>query len=270
MSTQAALPPHVPADTSTGFDADADVAALSATPKEAYQNPEPPPPPAGEPPPATGADAPAGDGPAPDAPQGDGPAGGDAKASAREFIEVYDILQSYGFSFYSQGMDPKQFSLPTYAKDRAVHHLAKGLEKMGTPELPWWVGLLIALTPPAGINFMVAKAHRAEQDKAQAEAARKNAKRQQQGEALHPDTIIHPNGQEVKVKSPPPPPSARAAYPKANAAPCIVCGTPTKGPGKKYCGKSCSGKGRAAAERAAKAARQAPTTTATTEPAPAQ
>lgn len=266
MST-ALLPPHTEA-TATGFDPDADVAALKATPKEPTQ-PEPDPAPTADPPPAgQGGAGPTPEGGATPEGGGDGPTGNDAKASAKEFIEVYDILQSYGFSMYSQGMDPQKFQLPPYAKDRAAHHLAKGLEQMGTPELPWWVGLLIALAPPAGINFMTAKAHREAAERKAEEAATRNAQRQQRGEVLHPDSVIHPNGQEEPIRrasrtNTPPPPSVRTIYKdRAPMPPCQVCGAPCKSRNKKYCSKSCSGKARAKD-------RQQPSTTTTPQP-PAQ
>lgn len=251
MSTPA-LPPHVPSTEATGFDADADVNALKATPKEDYgtaDDPEPEPAPKAEP---------TADGPTPEGDAGgeggagDGPTSRNATASAREFLEVYDTLQSYGFSFYSQGMPAEKFQLPQFAKDRAVHHLAKGLEKMGTPELPWWVGLLIALAPPAGINFMAAREHRrATEAQAQQEARRQRSNMH----VVHPTTIIHPDGTESKAP-PPPPPAPRQAYQRKQGQPCIVCGTTCR-PGKKYCSKSCSGKG-AAMQRQAQAT---PTTT---------
>lgn len=241
-----ALPPHTEPE-ATGFDADADVTALKATPKEEYQadpepEPEPEPQPATNPPPA---DGPA---PEPEAGGGEGPAGGNNVASAREFLEVYDTLQSYAFSFYSQGLPAENFALPKFAKDRAVHHLAKGLEKMGSPELPWWVGLLIALAPPAGINFMAAKAHREQAERQAEEEARR---RRNSMHVVHPTSIIHPDGTETA--SPPP----RPTYKRRQGQPCEVCGTPCR-PGKKYCSKSCSGKGLAAKRRAAEATEQAP------------
>lgn len=239
MSTPAALPPHTPAEP-TGFDVDADVASLTATPKEQYESPQPEPEPEPTPDPkaaegAAGGEQ-AGGG-------GEGPAGADAKASAREFLEVYDTLQSYGFSFYSQGMPAEKFQLPQFAKDRAIHHLAKGLEKMGSPELPWWVGLLIALAPPAGINFMAAKAYREQAEQQEAEAQRRANMR-----VVHPTSIIHPDGREEHM--PPPPQTAReATRPRPTTAvpmpPCAHCGQPVKGRKKKYCSQSCSGKARA-------------------------
>lgn len=248
MSTPA-LPPHVPSTEATGFDADADVNALKATPKEEYVQPEAQdttePPPAPETPPTDGPKT-EGEGGA-----GDGAPSGNATASAREFLEVYDTLQSYGFSFYSQGMPAEKFQLPKFAKDRAVHHLAKGLEKMGTPELPWWVGLLIALAPPAGINFMAAREHR----RATEAQAQQEARRRSNMHVVHPTTIIHPDGTETKAPKPPPP-APRQAHQRKQGPPCIVCGTTCR-PGKKYCSKSCSGKG-AAMQRQAQAA---PTTT---------
>lgn len=245
-----------PADTvSTGFDPDADVAALKATPKEPTQ-PDPEPAPEPEPAPTPEPDGPT---PSPEG-GGDGPGdGNNAKASAREFIEVYDIMQSYGFAFYSDGMDPAKFSLPSYAKDRAVHHLAKGLEKMGSPELPWWVGLLIALAPPAGINFMTAKAHRQAAEVKKQEAAKRNSQRARNGDVLHPDSVIHRNGTEqplrpvAVVKEPDEPAEVHTMHIHyRDMPPCEVCGTPVKRKGKRYCSKSCSGKARAAQLRAEK------------------
>lgn len=239
MSTLA-LPSHTGAPPA-GFDVDADVDALRSTPKEEYQTTEPEPEPAKTQPPG-------GDGPATDPPPGGeggegDPPGGNAKDSAREFIEVYDTLQSYGFSFYSLGMPAEKFQLPKFAKDRAVHHLAKGLEKMGSPEVPWWVGLLIALAPPAGINFMAAKAYREEGERReQASRPHRNPNMQ----VVHPTTIIHPDGREEPAPPPrhePPPPPPR--NPAAPMPPCAHCGQPVKHRKKKYCSQSCSGKARA-------------------------
>jgi hypothetical protein len=242
MSTPA-RPPHTePA--AAGFDVDADVAALSSTPKEQYEAPDPEPEAAKTE--APGADAPGGDAP----PAGEGGAGdapgGNAKDSAREFLEVYDTLQSYGFSFYSQGMPAEKFQLPKFAKDRAVHHLAKGLEKMGSPEVPWWVGLLIALAPPAGINFMAAKAYREEGERQETARQQRESRNMH---VVHPTTIIHPDGSEQAAPPPPPPPPRQPAPQRPTTAvpmpPCAHCGEPVKHRKKKYCSQSCSGKARA-------------------------
>lgn len=251
--TTPALPPHVPpASTGQGFDADADVAALKATPKQDFSAQWEKAPDA---PPAAGPETPGGATGAPDIPGGGGPDAPpeppqNAKESAKEFIEVYDILQSYGFSFYSQGMDPKPFQLPTYAKDRAIHHLAKGLEKMGTPELPWWVGLLIALAPPAGINFMTAREYRrAQAEKMAADAAAKERKAHP-GQPMNPSSITRADGTVVKMEvvppgaaGAPPPPAAPAAQRSRAPMPlCQQCDTnPVKGRTKKYCSQHCAG-----------------------------
>ena len=244
-----ALPPHIPPPaTGQGFDADADVAALKATPKQDFSAQWEKAP---DPTPAAGPDAPGGAAGGPDIPGGGGPETPpeppqNAKESAKEFIEVYDILQSYGFSFYSQGMDPKPFQLPSYAKDRAIHHLAKGLEKMGTPELPWWVGLLIALAPPAGINFMTAREYRRAQTEKMANEAAANERKARQGQPVHPSSITRADGTVVKMQVVPPSDEAAPA-PAAprNRAPmplCQQCGTnPVKGRTKKYCSQHCAG-----------------------------
>jgi hypothetical protein len=241
MSTPAALPPHTEQKPG-GFDVDADVSALSGTPKEQYEAPEQEPEPE-----APKTEAPGGEQPGAQQPEGggegEGAPGVSAKESAREFLEVYDTLQSYGFHFYSlQGMPAEKFQLPKFAKDRAVHHLAKGLEKMGSPEVPWWIGLLIALAPPAGINFMAAKAYRDEGERQEA-AARQERDRSNM-HVVHPTTIIHPDGSER------PAPAQRPVHKAAprNTAPmphCAQCGQPVKHRKGKYCSQSCSGKARA-------------------------
>lgn len=252
MSTTA-LPPHTPS-TTTGFDADADVASLKATPKQDYSGqwdkaPEPPP---------AGPEAPGGASGGPDATGTDGSDGAapdaapNAKESAKEFIEVYDILQSYGFSFYSQGMEPQKFKLPTYAKDRAAHHLAKGLEKMGTPELPWWVGLLIALAPPAGINYMTAREYRRAQEEKAKSTADSNAAKARQGQPVEPTTITRQDGTVISMHpvphsggTTPPPMPGPGPNPPRNKTPmplCQQCGTnPVRTRSKKYCSQHCAG-----------------------------
>lgn len=228
------LPPHTPSgsEATEAFNMDTFAQALTDHPKEDTSaqweavQPEPTPGP-------TPTGAPKSDGPKADA-------SGNAEASAREFIECYDILQSWSFSLYSQGMPPEMFQLAAFPKDRAIHHLAKGLEKMGTPELPWWVGLVLALAPPGFMNYMAAKEYRAAQE--HAAAANRNAQRAQQQRPVSPDSITIPGGEEVKV--PPPPPTTQPKNPRMRAVKgtCEECGGPVYNTGRKYCGQSCSAK----------------------------
>jgi hypothetical protein len=165
-----ALPPHDPPATGGGFDVDADVATLKSSAKEDYSAQWQAPPP--EPKPVeTGPEK-----PADEPPTGEAPPGDEAEASARGFIECYDLLQAWGFHFYSQGKPAQDFTLPKFAKDEAVKHLARGLEKMGSPQLPWWVGLLIALAPPSVLNYMAAREYRRQEQAKEEAEARKNAK----------------------------------------------------------------------------------------------
>lgn len=254
MSTPA-LPPHTPLATeANGFDVDADVAALKAAPKQEFQQQEPEP--TNDPPPNP--DPKPGDGPdAPPAGEGGGPAGPDAKASAKEFIEAYDMLQCWSFSMFSKGMKPEEFALPAFAKDRAAHHLAKGLEKMGNPELPWWVGLLIALAPPAGINFMSAKAHREAMEAREQQAQHRPPPGPGAGPRPHsyrppppppppapfepvpPTSITRPDGSEVPMQ-----PTIRVVKPADTSMPlCQECGiNHVRNRRKKYCSQQCAGK----------------------------
>lgn len=238
--TTASAPPAEPAG--NAFDVDADVASLRSTSKQDYrsswQEPEPPPetkdtPPAGSPTPA------------PEAP----PEPEDrAKASAREFMEVYDTLQAQGFAIYSDGMKAEKFALDKFAKDRAIHHLAKGLEKMGSPELPWWAGLLVVLTPPSLVNYLTARESRAA---AAAKKSAENRKRSANGEPLSPDTITDRNGMHVVPKPERTGPSAAATEAAPTAAPpratgpmplCQECGiNPVKSRKRKYCSQHCAG-----------------------------
>jgi hypothetical protein len=250
-----ALPPHTEAP--KGYDAAADAAEMDAAPlqdytsewtkakSEAEPTPEPEPKP-GDEPKGEGTDEPR----------------PDAEASAREFIECYDILQAYGFHFYSRGKPHEDFALPKFAKDRATHHLAKGLTKMGSPEVPWWLGLLIALVPPGFMNWMAAKEYRqAQADKATAAA---NAERQRKGQAQGPDTITLKDGtvvpmEEVRRKqaeaSPPPPAPPTAPKPTKDHGTCEVCGGPLKHKGRHTCSQECSGKRTARMRKEAKEAK---------------
>ncbi len=225
----------------TGFDVASDVAALKSKPKQDYSSQWKQP----EEPPKTEAPPPTGD--APGATPAEPDPNDKAKAAAREFIECYDMLQAQGFAMYADGIKPKEFELEEYPKERAIYHLAKGLEKMGTPEVPWWIGLLIALAPAAFVNYMTAKESR---HAAQEAAARKNQQKHRSGAPLEPNSITDRNGQPVT-----PPQPQRTGAPPAQAAPaapkdygnCLVCNKPLTKPRKKYCGKSCSGKASAAA-----------------------
>lgn len=234
------LPPSAEAKTpeaqSVPFNLAAHAAKLKAVPKERYEQPKIEPPPKPEPEPAK--------------PNGPGGPSGEAKtdheASAKEFIELYDMGQSYGFHFYS-GKAVESFQLPAYAKDRAAHHLAKGLEKMGGMEAPWWMGLLLAIGPPTAFNFMAAKQYR--QDREQAE---EYARKQGSG-SVAPDSIIH-HGQVIRMRPDQPTPQPAHSKPKIAKAygPCQQCGQPVKHKDRKYCSQSCAAKATNAKRKAAK------------------
>lgn len=239
---QLALPPASTEsmDQPKGFDVDAEVQRLKSQPKQDYtgewtKQEAPKEPPKTETPPT-------GDGPTAE------PGAADPNASAKEFIEVYDTLQSAGFHMWS-GQPIDKFLLDKSVKDRAAHHLAKGLEKMGSPELPWWLGVVICLAPPTFFNWLAAReAVKAAREKEEREAQRTaNQQRQQAGHPFQPSTVTRPNGEVIQLhpdQAPPPAPAANAVH----AGSCVVCGKPTKvrkGVPGKYCSQSCSGKGRA-------------------------
>lgn len=224
-----ALPPASSAGPQP-YDATSDAQALDALPLQDYSSAwEKEPDPAPEPPPA-----PEG---APEGAKEDAP---DVEASAREFLELYDMAQSWGFHFYS-GRAPESFALPKFAKDRAAHHLAKGLKSMGSPEVAWWMGLLIALGPPAFFNYMGARQYRAEQQ----EREEAEARRAEQFQAHTPDHITKADGTRVDMPPVPrPEPKAKPRRTGSQARPmgqCEECGMPSK-PGRKTCGQQCSGK----------------------------
>lgn len=236
MEEQQLLPPAEAE--SKPFNLAEHAAKLKATPKERYEQPKDPEPapPKPTPEPEKGPD------PGPGGPETGG-AGTktDHEASAKEFIELYDLGQSYGFHFYS-GKEPDSFKLPTFAKDRAIHHLARGLEKMGGAEAPWWMGLMIALGPHTALNFMAAKQYRQQKAK-QAEAPPQTPKR---GPGpVEPDSIIH-HGQVIHMR-----PTGPKAPPKPLGA-CLQCGQPVKHRGRKYCSQSCAGKATTAKRKQAK------------------
>lgn len=218
------------------FDLAAHAAKLKATPKEQYAEARstPEPEPDNQPGPEPEAEPSTGTG---------GTSNGDAnhEESAREFVELYDLTQSYVFSFAS-GQKPEAYTLPNEAKKRAVHHLARGLEKMGGMEVPWWMGLTIALGPPTALNVMVAKEYRQQQEEAKAQQRAQERRGAQRGPGpVAPDSIFH-RGEVINMQG---------AAPKERKQPgtCAVCGKPTK-PGRSYCSQSCAGKGTAAKRRA--------------------
>lgn len=239
---QLLLPPSAAAGPQP-YNAAADAAELDAKPLQDYTSewtkeqaqPEPEPPPV---------EPEAGTGSAEDAK--------DVDASAREFIELYDLAQSYGFHFYSS-KPAEDFALPKFAKDRAAYHLAKGLAAMGSPTVPWWIGLLIALAPPAALNFMSAKQYKqdkAEREEHQAQQQRRQWSAERGTGAAAPDHIFRADGSMIKLHpdapapaAPPPPASApKRTKPAKYFGPCEVCGEPVKAKGRKTCSQSCSGK----------------------------
>lgn len=210
------------------YDADADAAALDSQPLQdyssAWEQPEPEPAPAPE--------------PEPEPEQAGAEAKTDNEASAREFVELYDLAQSFGFHFWS-GRAAETFQLPKYAKDRAAHHLAKGLEKMGGMEPPWWLGLLLALGPVTFVNWASAKEYKAQQAEAerqQREAkARANWQQASGGAAIEPDAITLAGKEVAFTRTAPPKPGKTYGT-------CQHCGGPVQKKGRKYCGQSCAAK----------------------------
>ena len=238
MSTpQLALPAHdTAAGTAMAYDAKADAEKLDALEPQDYGAADPEPEPEPEPAPAAGTDP--GAGADPGAPPPDPNA--KAQASAREFIESYDYAQAMGFAWYSESPEAKaeKFQLEAFPKERAIHHLARGLEKMGSPELPWWLALIFVLSVPALANYFAAREFRqAEVDRRAAEAA-KNRRRSDAGQPVQPDSATTRSGEHITFKPVPKAPSA-----KAESGSCGMCGAPTN-PGRKYCSQSCSGKSR--------------------------
>lgn len=232
-----------PATDGQGFDVDADVAELRGKQKQDYSDSWTDAEPAAEAKP--GPDAGAAD----QAPQAEAPPdpADKSKAAAREFIEAYDTLQAQGFAAYSDGMKAEKFQLEHFPKERAIHHLARGLEKMGNPELPWWAGLGIALVPAGYLNYLVAREHRLAKE---AERAAANKRRAANGEPLSPDSIRDRNGATVPPKTEQPAPAGGGA-PPAPASParakgpmplCQECGVnPVKSRKRKYCSTHCAG-----------------------------
>jgi len=246
-----ALPPHVE-EQGQAYDAAADAAAMDAAPLQDYTSEW------------TQQQAAADAGASQEPPTGEGSTkdkepeqeapGANAETNAREFLEAYDVLQSYAFHFYSGGKPAEDFTLPKFAKDRAAHHLAKGLEKMGSPELPWWLGLLIVLAPPSVINWMAAKEHRraAQEEPPAAPPTPTGEHRHTAREPITPDSITRPDGTTVQVKTE----QRTTTAPKAPLlhGTCEVCAGPLLRKNRRYCSQSCSGKGKAKQAQANKAA----------------
>lgn len=176
----------------------------------------------------------------------------DAKRVAREYIEGYDFGQSFGFSWYSDGMKQDEFKLPKLPKESAIHHLAKGLEKAGTPEMPWWAGLMLALSLPAFANWQIAREHRRGKAEALAAAQPNKALPPRPAQVIRPGdaagTAHRSSVTSGDTAQPAAPGSVTAPAPAFTAlggqqptGSCLVCGKPAK-KGRKYCSQSCSGK----------------------------
>ncbi len=236
-----------------GQSATAFIRAQRQVPKRPYADAQAPPP--TDPPPADTPPPTPNDGPAanPGAGTGTGKDDADPKAAAEEFIETYDMLQAYGFHLYSDGMPMDRFILPDKMKQRAVHHLSRGLSKMGNAEVAWPLGVALAIVPPSFFNYLAAREHRA----AKAETA------------------------EARTAPPTPPPPAKAKQPHTHRPTTVTledsegrpirtvstttggacqapgCTNPVKR-GRKYCSQACSGRASRGRTKKAKAADQQP------------
>lgn len=263
MSGPKLLPPHTDAaatapapdasSSASGTDASAFIKAQRAVPKRPYGPAEGT---STQEPPKTDPPKPEGAPEGGQEPPKDGQPSPDSKASAKEFIETYDLLQSFGFSQYSDGLPMERFALPAPVKERAIHHLARGMASMGNPELPWPVGVAMALTPPAFFNWLMAKENRAEQRRAKDQERRNNAAKARSGDPIQPTVIydMHGNvvgrdaGQRKAPEAPPPvpakpftPPTVPASSPKVYGQ-CRHCGNDLLKRGRTYCSQSCAGK----------------------------
>ncbi len=267
MNEQAALPPAPAPAPGNGFDMDAFAHELNQ-PKQ--PGGAPPPPPKVEPATPPGATGGA------ETPKSDASSSTDAPKTteeapntkdkyndaAREYMETYDLLQSQGFSALAQKEAPvEKFLLEKFAKQRAIHHLARGLRTMEVGEMPWWIGLSIALTPPAIGNYMLAMELRKQREARkvrETRTARENEERKARGEPLQPTSIINADGSVVTPAPPPaaaPAPVAAQAPPASTSTPttitakarivygtCPVDGNPLYKKRAKYCSQSCAGK----------------------------
>lgn len=201
-----------------------------------------------------------------EAPKAEGTSDGtDNKESAKEFIEAYNTLQAGGFAMLAGDINAfGKFLLPAEIKARAAHHLSKGLGKMGNPEVPWWVGLLIALSMPTVLNYFAAMEHRkAKQDE--------KAQRRDQYRAAHT---------AARAGAPPPPPAVTVldrdgnqiptmrprAPQRGPKPPCAQCGNPVRRTGRKYCSQRCAGLAVSAKRRNASDPPASPAATSTPSP----
>ncbi len=205
-------------------------------------------------------------------PTGDGPkadntsSAADNTESAKEFIEFYNTMQAGGFAMLAGDLKTyAQFLLPTEIKARAVHHLSKGLAKMDNPELPWWAGLIMALSFPAVLNYMAAmdlrKAKKAG-PKSSAEQQRPSqaANRADKPPAMEPSvTVLDREGNPIRTARP----RASKQGPKP---PCAQCGNPVQRSGRKYCSQRCAGLAVSAQRRKAGDPPASPAATSTTLP----
>lgn len=159
----------------------------------------------------------------------------DAKGAAEEFVDGFVTLQAFGLSLYS-GEAMEKFAFPQQMRDRAVHHMARGLAKMGNVEMPWMWGLAMALVPPSIFNWMQAKAAaEAKAQKVDADEGNPHAEAYTppptpRTERPRSATLHDQDGRPMRTVP---------QQPTTCQAP--GCTNLTKR-GRKYCGQSCSGR----------------------------
>lgn len=181
--------------------------------------------------------------------------------AAREFIEVYDTGQAFGFGVLSKTRDPKRFQLDPWSKERATHHLARGLKAMGRSEMHWGLGLAIALTPPAVANYFTARELRkAAEAKATLPPNANRTTAATPGKATpDPAPPATQVADGIQAQRPATGARERTAVPgqmvveteharnakekPRKGPPCAVCGKVTKHKRSKYCSQRCAGIG---------------------------
>lgn len=241
-----ALPPHKPTE-ATGFDVDADVSSLKNEGKEDYssawtQEPKPDPPPAATDQASGGSSTEA---PGTDAPKAE-PIN---KDSAEVMIKVYDMLVGQlceAMVDQPTKYPAERFHMKPSLRKEAVDALAKGLDKSGKVDVPWWVLLALPLGISGFANWQLVKAARKEKMAEKARTANANRAASGTGAPLHPNEIRTKEGTVVM------------SDPAANAAPaseahqakaqkvygqCRECGNPLHKRGKVYCSQRCAGLG---------------------------
>ncbi len=227
-------------------------------PKRVYTQTAQPPPPKPEPGPTP---PPTGDGPKSEP----GSGAPDNTESAREFIEAYNTMQAGGFALLAGDISAfGKFLLPRDIKERAAHHLGKGLGTMGSPEIPWWIGLLLALAIPTVVNYQTAMEHRRAKREGEEPERRPNAPRTARpaqpggGTPAPAVTVLDRNGAPIR------PVTRRSVTPPA-VTPCLQCGQPTKRR-RKYCSQRCAGLAVSAKRRNASGMPASPAATSPDQP----